>query len=730
MDITLLITIIGIFISIMIPVAGYYYKRKKEYKTFYSLLWKGSKSLKPKDLLGERPFTDKYLQRDVDNFLKEKISKGLNALVVGTPLSGKTRAIYNALRQSAVNIDVLATRNISSPSLEIPFNLKFWNKKLIVIDDFQNFIEKQDNFHLIFKEAKEKSIPVIATNHSGREYRKAKNKLVEQNLDLEMLFDNNIFEIKKMSVEEAKSFAGSINVPWDNVKFNGTIGSVFMKLSEMERRYDQCDAVEKTILRSLRCLYKTGVYEETCVFRLNWIKKISAASELEGKDYEWSGWMKSLEDKEFVLPAGRNKIWAEDAYLEYVVKHEPEIPDIELFEDIFQIFKDDPEVLQMSGERAYDLGSTSLNISNYVKLSASAFERILQLVNPRDNVQAFIKANNYLGICYWSLSKLENTKENCLKSISHFKAVLENPEIKLRPFEYAMMMNRLGNSYSILSGMENKETNCRMAISMFEESLKFYTINEYPGEYAQINNNLGGGFLILSDVENSSENLNKAAQCFEKSLKVRTKEEDPVGYAFTRNNLANTFARLSQIEAPEKNLALALQSYEDILEIYRSEKFPMQFGMTMNNIGNVYCLLSGIKDKKENALKAKDAYEKALESRTQDNAPVQYSKTIFNLADVYLILYEAEGGIEHVKEAIGCLEQAGSVEMSNIDQYRQGEILHLLGRCYGILSTFEYRMINQSKSVEFYQRALQIFTEKDFPEENMKIKNEMSLIGG
>ncbi|MEP7145745.1 MAG: hypothetical protein ABI792_01915, partial [bacterium] len=487
MELTLLFTIIGILLSILIPLGGYFYKKSNEYKNNFSLVWKSSKKLTPTDFLGERPYEDLYFEREIDSNLKKDIANKRSALTVGAPLSGKTRAVFRALKNSGKNFDVLFPRNIAMPSLEIPPDLKFRNKKIIVIDDLHNFIEKQDNNQLFFKAAKNKNIPIIATCHSGREYKKAKNKLLDQNMDIEIIFDN-IYEIDKISVEDGKSISHKLGVKWDSIKFNGTIGSIFMKLSEMERRYDQCDPIEKTVLRSMSSLYFTGIYEDNCVFKLEWLRKVASGYELEGKDFEWMGWLKNLEDKEFIMITGRNKIWAEDAYLEYIIKPELNVSDHDLFADMIEIFKDDINVLMMTGERIFDIGSISFDILIYMKLAISAFEKILLLTSYESNEAVFFKANNYLGMSYWHISKVEGTLKNCEMSLEYFENILKYVDLNNRPLEYASAKNRTGNTLVILAESKDKIENCQNAIKAYEEALKIYAIKNFPAEYAQVNN--------------------------------------------------------------------------------------------------------------------------------------------------------------------------------------------------------------------------------------------------
>jgi len=713
LDLTLILTIVGIALSILIPVVGYFYKSRKELRNYYSLIWKNSKKISPKDLLNERPFEEKYFKREVDDFLRQAISERRNVMLVGPPLSGKTRAFYNFLKDQKRKYLVLAPRSVSMNHFAFPSSFGINSDKIIFIDDFQNYVDKQDTFPLLFKSAKNENIPVVATCHSGKEYSKAINKLIENNLDADVIFGGNIYEIGKVSAEDGRKIAESSGRSWDMIRFNGTIGSIFMKLSEMQRRFEQCSTIEKTILRSIRNLYACGVYTDNTQFRLDWIKKVSARSELTGKDFEWSGWLKSIEEKEFVQMTRRNFVWAEDAYLEYIIKPDTEVSNIEEFEDIIEIFSGDPEVLQMAGERAYDKGSVSMDILKYIKLSIQSFERVIELIDPNNSEQLYFKANKCLGICHWRMSRLENTRENCLKSIEYYKKILGTKYISEHPLELAMVKSKLGNTFTLLAGIENKEENCSLAITNLNEALNVYTIGEFPAEHASVLNGLGTAYMTASNSQTTTENLIHAVRYFEDALKIRTLAEDPKGHAYTKNNLAGAYARISQIENMEKNLNTALMHYEDALKIYDKKKYPFEYGMILNNIGNVYCLLSTVNNKSANATKAKEYFERSLEVRKRDSAPVIYSNTMFNLGDAYSILFEAEGEPEYLHKSNECLIESLKVDLPNFGNVRMGEIYYSLGTNHMRLAKFEYKHINYNKSIEYFEKALIEFLKDD-----------------
>ena len=204
MDLTVLLTILGIIATIAAPAAGYILKLRKEYKNYYSVIWKSSKKLKAKDLLGERPVGDYYYTRNIDSQIFRTLERKRNLLIIAPPLSGKTRAVFNALKQLKNPVHVLVPRSVPMASFQFPKDFIFWKPKRIFIDDLQYYIERQDSFHLLFREAKERGIPIAATCHSGREFKKVKNKMIEQNLDLDIIFGEDIIELEKITAEEGK----------------------------------------------------------------------------------------------------------------------------------------------------------------------------------------------------------------------------------------------------------------------------------------------------------------------------------------------------------------------------------------------------------------------------------------------------------------------------------------------------------------------------------------------
>ncbi|MDP2845192.1 MAG: hypothetical protein Q8N79_03835, partial [Candidatus Methanoperedens sp.] len=261
-----------LFISLLaiaaIPIYDHYRHRKeniKALKKLYSFIGKSS-SLKPKDVLGTRPFNPYYYRRQKDDLIDESLSNKKNLLIIGSPLSGKSRALFQALTNlnEPQKVAIPICKDINPETFQFPKK-----NEIIVIDDLHRFVE-QHNFDHLFRIALENKVAIAATCRSGIEYKKVENKMLDENILLETTFEN-IIELPRISNEVGKEIADKVKISWGEVKFDGTVGSIFMRLEEMKRRFDNCSKEEKTILRGIKTLYICGIYEEN-LFPLEWIK--------------------------------------------------------------------------------------------------------------------------------------------------------------------------------------------------------------------------------------------------------------------------------------------------------------------------------------------------------------------------------------------------------------------------------------------------------------------------
>jgi tetratricopeptide (TPR) repeat protein len=727
------LALLGVLATALIPLFGYLYKYRRELQSYYAAIWRKSSALKPQDILGERPFSDYYFSRQEDARLSECIAEKKNVLLIGPPLSGKSRAVYQALKNSINPPDVLIPRNVHMQSFQYPFDFKFWKKKVVFIDDLQYYIEKQDYYHMLFNTAKENNAAIIATCHTGNEFKKVKNKILEHQMDIDNIFGKNIIELGNITRDIGKRIAKESGTEWDGVKFNGTVGSIFMNLTEMDKRFDECDNVEKTILLSIRSMYLCGVYEENDIFPLDWIKLVAKFHELEGKEFEWTGWLKSLEGKEFIKIVRRNKVWAEDAYLEYVVKPEVETSRLDLFEELIYIFQNVPDALFMLAERAYDVGSIGIEVSDYMKLCIRAYENALNSPTLREGGGG--EALNYLGVAYRTLGESEDRIQNCTKAVELFREALQSEENESSPLLrkgdggdvlYSSIQNNLGATYLRLAEVSERVENCLLAIEAFNQALKFRSLSRSPREYAATKCNLGVAYKTLSEVQDEIQNASKAIDSYLEGLRVYNADEYPVQYASAQNALGAAYLALGKHSDREKNCYKAIDSFTEALRLRTLSRYPLDYAMTQNNLGSAYLALAEIENPRENCENAVRSFEECLKVRTYERFPIQYANTQYNLGSAYMLLAEQGDPSDNADLAVSSFKEALKVRSSDKFPFEYALIHYNIGNAYILLAQEESKSENYRKAIDAFDRSLTVFSESSYPEHYNLVRQSIS----
>ena len=437
-----IVAVLALFIQLFQHI---YYKREKN-KGYYEIIWKKSSSLKPKDILKERPYYEYYYRRPTDDKIYDALSNKKNLLVIGSPLDGKTRAIYNALKTLKKPCDVIIPKyvKIETEKFSIPVHIKFWREKIVVLDDLQRYVELQ-NFEYLIKEFLDKKIPIVATCRSDFEFKKVMNKLAVINKDICSIFGNNVIELVEVSEEIGEKAAKETGIDWNKVKFNKTIGSVFMRLYEMEQRFSQLDHKEKFVLRILKKFFTCGIYYEKYVFKIEWLKIVTDYNKININNSEWAKLFENLQEKEFFKILGKDAILVEEIYLEDIIKFETMYQVLDIYKELLTAFSELklPDVLFMIGYKAINDGIVRLEKAKYMKIAIRACEEALKVY-----------------------------------TLGSF------------PMDYGMTQNNLGNAYRILAEVEDREDNSKKALLSYTEAIKIFSEKQFPEVYPRILRNI------------------------------------------------------------------------------------------------------------------------------------------------------------------------------------------------------------------------------------------------
>ncbi|MCO5381885.1 MAG: tetratricopeptide repeat protein [Methanosarcina barkeri] len=361
-----------------------------------------------------------------------------------------------------------------------------------------------------------------------------------------------------------------------------------MPLAEMHKRFEECTSEEKSILKTIKKLYICGVYEESQIFQLDQIRRVSANEGVKKEKFELEELIKKLCEKEFTKIEKTNidRVWAEEAYIEDIVElNHSELP---VFEEILSIFAETPEALFKIGNRAYEIGSVKLQKASYMKIAIEAYKNALKVTN-----------------------------------MEQFPL-------------YVMTLNNIGEAYRKLAEVEDKEHNCKKALEAFQDALKIITMEQFPIQYV-LKNNIGNVYGMLAEVEDKEHNCKKALEAFQDALKIITMEQS-LQYAITQINIGIVYRKMAVVKDKELNCRRATKEFKNALKIITVEQFPLQYALIQNNIGNVYGMLAEVEDKVEdkehNCKKAVKAYQNALKILTEDRYPVHNKNVADNLENL------------------------------------------------------------------------------------------------
>ena len=417
--------IIGIIIGtlgLFTPLIIWFIRRIKRRNKYYRRVWKKPNKIKQEDLLEQRPFHSYYHTCEVNNKISNSIDKKENVLIIGKPLAGKSRTILETLKliNNPFSISLIRIIDINEDDFLIPFHLNLRRRdKLLIIDNLHSFVEK-DNFSLLIKKFRDKNCSIIAGCRSGYEFKKTKQLFINKLGSLDMFFPN-IYQIEEIDSATAKRIAEKTGLSWDDVrgKFDGTIGSIFMKLEEMWRRFSEGDLIEKTILRELKKINELGLFIEMNVIPFEWVKMACKQQDLELEKYKWKAFIEVLEEKEFLKLKGKSAV-IEEVYLEQVVKYAQDYSILELFSEMKETFADIPKALYKMGNKAKIIWENHPEQLDYLDISTQLHEDASKKFSiPEERIDLAMNMNN-LANNYRSYGLIKRDLDYFMKAIAEF----------------------------------------------------------------------------------------------------------------------------------------------------------------------------------------------------------------------------------------------------------------------------------------------------------------------
>ena len=730
-------TSVGITLASLLFFIGVCIYSRIKHHTYYTHVWKKTTALKPEDILGfyaktEHGFNDYYFSRQSDETIKKRIAAKKNVFITGKLLSGKSRSIYQALFTIEGKYDVIIPKLVDMKSVRVPWHFCFWRKKIVVLDDIDEFVKKQNFIYLFHKLAKKKTI-IIASCRSGSVYDRLCEKLEREPSVFGEYIE--ISDITRGNCEKVASLTSREMPP----AFDGSIGAIFLRLYEMTGVYRSCSEPERNILMSLRCLYMAGIYEERELFSIDRVKQLCCKKfEANCSTYDWEEYLTSLKNKGFSQTI-KNDIWVVKSYLEYVIGDGIGTEDImkydlaliDNFQELTEVFAGDFKALFNLGSQAYHTGITNIRKTQYMSIVISAYEEALKvnMLSRRSMDYATLQQN--IAIAYSAMAEKDDEEDeikNFRRAVKAYEEAVRVKKYRRFPLDFAMIKYNLGYAYSMLAMLDIKTVNSKKAIDAYEEALKVYTIGRFPEEFTSTYNNLGYALSLLAEVEEKSENCKKAIKAYKKALKVRSQKRQSVEYATTQNNMGISLNALAEVEDKQQNCLQAIKAHEEALRVFKKEEYPVEYAVALTSIGNAYYKLAEVENQQDNCYKALEAYEEAIKYRTPSMFSLEYASILNNMGEAYCKLAEAEDKrddkIAYIEKAIKLYQDALIYRTHRRFPIEYATTQNNLGTVYILLATLEYKVENCRKAINAHNEALEVYTPVQLPSQyaNTKVK--------
>jgi len=692
----------------------------------FRVRWREAARIRADDLLLARAsrdlgFNDYYYERQQDRRIREVVRSGTNVIVVGKPLSGKTRAVLEALRNLSDRYDVAVVREADFNDFTIPFHARrMWNHEIVVLDDIDRLAAKRGFLDLFAALIKRQAV-LIATCREGEAHEVKFSQTIRP---WESYFGVRI-EVGLISPEVARRISVDADIEFSD-SFYGPIGSLFLPLKALQREFRRCSREEKWVLESLRVLHisgaaslKEGIAEEL-------LRDVLAAPEgpqLSGRELRTA--LDDLSARGF-LKRSQGRLQCEELFLENVVDSEIDVG--EAVTQLVGIFRTKANILFQMGSTALNRASIDIETARLSRAALTAYEEALKIYTKDAFPTDYAMTQNNLGNAYWTLAEVEDKANNCRAAISAYEEALTIYTKDAFPMQYAATQNNVGNAYWTLAEVEDKANNCRAAISSYEEALTIYMKDAFPMQYAMTQNNVGNAYSTLAEVEDKANNCRAAISAYEKALVVRTKDAFPMDYAMTQNNLGTAYNTLAEVEDKANNCRAAISAYEEALTIYTKDAFPMQYAATQNNVGNAYRTLPEVEDKANNCRAAISACEEALTIYTNDAFPMQYATTQNNLGIAYNTLAEVEDKANNCRIAISAYEETLTIYTKDTFPMDYAMTQNNLGTAYNTLAEVEDKANNCRAAISAYKEALAVLSLHQLTEHAVVIKRNLQRL--
>jgi len=540
------IYVVLVLIVIFPGLYGWHRETLKDFRKNFQVYEPISK-LDPSDF-GIFSYYDTYIHRESDTEAEKSLKDKGIAFITGKPRIGKTRGAFEVAKKfKDYYLLKPANEKIDIQNLKFPY--LFSPKKIILfLDDLEKYAGRFGLDELIAVLRKNsKELKILATCRTGKEFEQVFGQ--KEMAILLSLCQTNKVEPRVLDKKEEKELAKGIGKEWEDVKSDGTPGSIVLGLDQMEKRYKDLEDEPKTILHILKLLREANIFIWTEELLKNIAK--SKIYDLKVERYQWDNWLKVLQDNGFIQKSDSFISISHDSYLDNKFINDYSISDsilIELKNKLFNL--KDAESLFYLGNSFYYRKNLNECIDCYKKSVqikpdfdwphnnlGFLLKALKNYPEAEKEYRAAIKINPDLAEAHYNLSNLLYDLKNYPEAEKEYRAA-----IKINP-DYADAHNNLGLLLYDLKKFPEAEKEYRIAIKInpdlaeahYNLGLLLYGLKNYPEaekEYriaikinpddANAYYNLGLLCIVMSKKQEAKKELQKAKEIFKK----QGREED------------------------------------------------------------------------------------------------------------------------------------------------------------------------------------------------------------
>jgi|GEM_PF-6357989 len=608
----------------------------------------------------ENPDITYYVPREKDGSkFQQLLSEGKNILVRGPSKIGKSRFVYEMLKESPERLYVFALQQkvlLHTDPTRFIMTLTPNKRKIIwFIDDYNYFSGYPMQLSMVYEELilKFECIQVVATLRSEEEFDK-KSRIAK---------DMQPFDISPWEEDEINDLISHYGKTRD--KFACTPFSIIGNIEYIKELYDKLPVEYKNIFRYLRIL-KDFLQDIDYLFLEEVFCHLNGESK--GKVLFEKG-IKILANNGLVMSSS-GKISSWEPYLEELVNEN--------------------EYFHMDSDRA-KLINIFADLNKYIELFYFSFYfyknkildkaiecfKKLNLIIPDKNTIKLQLYNNW-GVVLLELAELNKDKNLYLDAIEKYKKAVKFKK------DYPEPYNNWGLALSELAKLKGDENLYLDAVEKYKKAI------DYKEDYPEPYNNWG---LALSGLAKLKGDENLYLDAVEKYKKAIDYKED---YPESYNNWGLDLSGLAELKGDENLYLDAVEKYKKAIDY--KEDYPESY----NNWGLALSELAKLKGDENLYLEAIEKYKKAIKFK------ITYPEAYYNWGNALLELALQRGDEQSYQVAI--------------EKYKKAiELNESFPEVYGNLGLALYKLAKKRGDEQLYQDSFEKFKKavefkEDYPE--------------